>query len=101
MCRRRLSLLVLASLPLGPGASRDHNAGAVKVVVIGAAPRLRDPATAPLSAPDAVLLGTTAQGLVRFDATGNVVGGLAESWAVTDDGLSYIFRLAAGTWPNG
>ena len=101
MCRRRLSLLVLASLALGPGACRDHNAGAVKVVVVGGAPRLRDPATAPLSAPDAVLLGTTAQGLVRFDATGNIVGGLAESWAVTDDGLSYIFRLAAGTWPNG
>jgi len=101
MCRRRLSLLVLASLALGPGACRDHNAGAVKVVVVGGAPRLRDPATAPLSASDAVLLGTTAQGLVRFDATGNIVGGLAESWAVTDDGLSYIFRLAAGTWPNG
>lgn len=101
MCRRRLSLLVLASLALGPGACRDHNAGAVKVVVVGGAPRLRDPATAPLSASDAVLLGTTAQGLVRFDSTGNIVGGLAESWAVTDDGLSYIFRLAAGTWPNG
>jgi peptide/nickel transport system substrate-binding protein len=101
MCRRRLSLLVLASLALGPGACRDHNPGAVKVVVVGGAPRLRDPATAPLSAPDAVLLGTTAQGLVRFDSTGNIVAGLAESWAVTDDGLSYIFRLAAGTWPNG
>jgi len=101
MRRRPLSLLVLASLGLAPGACRDDNAGAVRVVVVGGAPKLRDPAAAPLSAPDAVLLGTTAQGLVRFDASGNIVGGLAESWAVTDDGLSYIFRLAAGTWPNG
>ena len=32
---------------------------------------------------------------------GNIVGGLAERWNVSDDGLSYIFRLAAGEWPDG
>ncbi|HEX6741602.1 MAG TPA: ABC transporter substrate-binding protein, partial [Sphingomicrobium sp.] len=101
MRRRALSLLVLASLAFGPGACRDRNAGAVKVVVVGAAPKMRDPALTPLSASDSVLLATTAQGLVRFDASGNIVGGLAESWALSDDGLSYIFRLAATDWPGG
>ena len=42
-----------------------------------------------------------AQGLVRFDAGGNIVGGLAERWNVSDDGISYIFRLASAKWPDG
>ncbi|MDG6079160.1 peptide ABC transporter substrate-binding protein [Erythrobacter litoralis] len=33
------------------------------------------------------------QGLVRLDPAGQIVSGLAERWIVTDDGLSYIFRL--------
>ena len=32
---------------------------------------------------------------------GNIVGGLAERWNVSDDGMSYIFRLAATKWPDG
>ena len=39
------------------------------------------------------------QGLVRLDAQGEVVPGMAERWIVTDDGLSYIFRLS--TPPTG
>ena len=42
-----------------------------------------------------------AQGLVRFDGAGQVEPGLAERWNVSDDGLSYIFRLASGEWPDG
>jgi ABC-type transport system substrate-binding protein len=43
----------------------------------------------------------TAEGLVMFDAAGEVVPGLAERWIVTDDGLSYIFRLRDSEWPDG
>src|SRR4029078_12165893 len=84
-----------------PGACRDEPEGTLKVVAIGGEPKLRDPSTRPLSLPDEVLLGSVAQGLVRFDAAGNVVSGLAERWTVSDDGLSYIFRLASGNWPDG
>jgi peptide/nickel transport system substrate-binding protein len=48
-----------------------------------------------------VLLENVAQGLVRLDAGGNVVGGLAERWNVSDDGLSYIFRIASAEWSDG
>jgi peptide/nickel transport system substrate-binding protein len=48
-----------------------------------------------------VLLQNIAQGLVRFDASGNIVAGLAERWNVSDDGLSYIFRIASAEWPDG
>ena len=57
-------------MALAPAACRDQPEGTVKVVVIGGKPRLRDPALGPLPPPDAVLLANVAQGLVRFDATG-------------------------------
>ncbi|HEX6661597.1 MAG TPA: ABC transporter substrate-binding protein [Sphingomicrobium sp.] len=100
MPRRNLNLLVLAGLALAPSACRDRHEGAVKVTVIGAAAKVRDPALTPLSAPDAVLISAVGQGLVRFDAAGNIVPGLAERWNVSDDGLSYIFRIESTDWPG-
>ncbi|TCD06871.1 peptide ABC transporter substrate-binding protein [Erythrobacteraceae bacterium CFH 75059] len=47
------------------------------------------------------LRAATHQGLVRMDENGEVVPGLAQSWIVTDDGLSYIFRLRDVNWPDG
>lgn len=41
------------------------------------------------------------EGLVALDPAGQVVPALAERWIVTDDGLSYIFRLRDSTWPDG
>lgn len=54
-----------------------------------------------LSAPAQQLRAATAEGLVGFDEQGRVVPALADRWIVTDDGLSYIFRLRGGTWPDG
>lgn len=99
--RRLAAFLLLAALALASPACRKQPEGAMKVVVIGGAPTLDDPASGSLSEPDRVLLANVAQGLVRFDASGNIVGGLAERWTVTDDGLSYIFRLAANNWRDG
>jgi oligopeptide transport system substrate-binding protein len=99
--RRFLVYLALAALAVIPGSCRQQPAGVVSVTVIGSEPKLRDPALGPLSAPEAVLVGNVAQGLVNFDAGGNIVGGLAERWNVSDDGMSYIFRLASAKWPDG
>ncbi|GAA3906977.1 hypothetical protein GCM10022276_26830 [Sphingomonas limnosediminicola] len=101
MLRRLLPILIVSALVLEASACKPTPEGAVKVAVIGATPTMRDPALGPLSAPDAVLLTNVAQGLVRFDAAGNIVGGLAERWNVSDDGLSYIFRLSSAEWPDG
>lgn len=98
---RLVALLALVALAMAPAACRKQPQGALKVVVIGGSPKLRDPSAGPLSAPDEVLLANVAQGLVSFDAAGNIVSGLAERWTVSDDGLSYIFRLAATNWPDG
>jgi oligopeptide transport system substrate-binding protein len=98
--RRVLAVLMLAAL-LGTGSCRKQPEGAVKVLVIGNPPALGDPAAGPLSEPDEVLLANVAQGLVAFDPSGNVVSGLAERWTVSDDGLSYIFRLSPANWADG
>jgi oligopeptide transport system substrate-binding protein len=99
--RRFIALLLIPALAISPAACRKQPQGAIKVVVIGGDPKLRDPMLGPLPPPDAVLLDSVAQGLVRFDANGNIVPGLAERWNVSDDGLSYIFRIATKQWPDG
>ena len=99
--RRAFALLALAAAAAGLAACEDPPRGDVRVVVIGDQPQFRDPAQELLSLADAILLGEVAQGLVRFDAAGNIVSGLAERWNVSDDGRSYIFRIAAAQWPDG
>jgi peptide/nickel transport system substrate-binding protein len=99
--RRHFAMLPIAALMMIPAACRDQPQGTVRAVVIGGEPKLRDPYLGPVSPEDAVLLQNVAQGLVRFDAGGNVIGGLAERWNVSNDGLSYIFRLASAEWPDG
>jgi peptide/nickel transport system substrate-binding protein/oligopeptide transport system substrate-binding protein len=44
--------------------------------------------------------GATVEGLVGFDEQARVIPALADRWIVTDDGLSYDFRLRDGTWPD-
>ena len=51
--------------------------------------------------PARLLADATEQGLVRFDAVGQIEPGLAESWIVIDEGRSYIFRLRPARWADG
>src|SRR5438105_4818821 len=98
---RALSLLVLAAVALIPAACRPSPEGAAKVTVIGSTPKVRDPALSVMSTSDEVLESSVGQGLVQLDAAGNIVPGLAERWTVSDDGLSYIFRIASTNWSGG
>ncbi|HET7817275.1 MAG TPA: ABC transporter substrate-binding protein [Sphingomicrobium sp.] len=100
--RRALAAAIALALAGGGLSGCDRSdAGAVRVTVIGESPSMADPAAGELSAPQSVLLASVAQGLVRFDARGQIEPGLAERWNVTDDGLSYIFRLQPAEWPSG
>ena len=100
LLRRTLAAATLALAALAAGCDRPPE-GAIRVAVIGETPELKDPSAGPLSPGDALLLENAAQGLVRFDPRGRIEPGLAERWNVSDDGLSYIFRLQTGEWPNG
>ena len=99
MPSRTLLQTALAVLLLVGGCTRSEE-GPIAVSAIGAPPRLVNPSREPLDASSAYLLQTTAQGLVRFDADGDITQGLAQSWIISDDGLRYTFRLARAKWPD-
>ena len=93
----RFAFLLLALAALLPGCSDKPTDGSLTVSVIGEPPEIVDPSRKALSAPSAVLLSATAQGLVAFDAAGEIKPALGERWIIFDDGLDYTFRIAAGT----
>ncbi|NML06333.1 ABC transporter substrate-binding protein [Sphingomonas sp. G-3-2-10] len=92
--------LIFALALAGCDGGRAADAPIV-VSAIGGAATLTDPDAGPLDAPDRLLMAATAQGLVRFDAAGQIEPGLAERWTVAEDGRSYIFRLKDAVWANG
>ncbi|MCC2975432.1 ABC transporter substrate-binding protein [Sphingomonas sp. PL-96] len=93
-------MLAAAALALG-GCDRRPDDSAVAASVIGGMVRAADPSRTELTPAERVLMGATAQGLVRFDAAGQVEPALAERWIVIDEGQSYIFRLGDARWPDG
>ncbi len=98
---RAYNPLLAAAALLALGGCSDQDSGAVAVSVIGD----RDDLARPLpNLPDPgakLILEATAQGLVAFDASGEILPALAQRWIVEDDGRSYIFRLRRATWPGG
>jgi peptide/nickel transport system substrate-binding protein len=82
-------------------ACTERERGPVTVAAIGGAPTLANPNLAPLDPPSTFLIQATAQGLVRFDAAGEIEPALAQSWIVSDDGLRYTFRLRRIEWTGG
>ena len=76
------------------------NSGPVQVAVIGGEESL-DTDSIRLSPAGQKLVAATQEGLVRMDPAGQIIPAIAERWIVTDDGLSYIFRLRDAPWVNG
>jgi peptide/nickel transport system substrate-binding protein len=99
MVFRAPTSLLAAALLAGCGADKS---GPIGVSAIGGPPRLTNPSRAPLDPASAYLAENSAQGLVRFDAGGEIQPALAQSWVISDDGLRYTFRIARGArWESG
>jgi ABC-type transport system substrate-binding protein len=92
-----LALVSCLTLLAGCGGDRGDM---VEVVAIGAADSPFE-GGGRLSPAAQLLRGAAAQGLVTLDASGQVVPGIADRWMITDDGLSYIFRLRDARWADG
>lgn len=89
-------LAALAMCSCGPSGG----GGPIEVAVIGAPD---DPFEQGVRLSPAAqhMRAATHEGLVALDPGGQVIPAIAERWIVTDDGLSYIFRLRDSAWPDG
>ena len=90
MIRRALIMASMVGLTTSCGSSGDDKPITMSVI----ADQRADGAVSPL-------LLATAQGLVAFDASGQIEPALAERWLVTDDGKSIIFRIRDSLWNDG
>ena len=91
----RLPFLFAASSALailaGAASARD-----TVTVALQLEPPHLDPTSAAAGAIDQVLYSNVFEGLTRFMGDGSVVPGLAQSWEISEDGLTYTFRLQDG-----
>jgi peptide/nickel transport system substrate-binding protein len=85
------AIALAASLTAGQAMAE----GSVTVALQLEPPHL-DPTSAAAGAIDSVLYSNVFEGLTRFMSDGSVVPGLAESWEISDDGLTYTFKLRSG-----
>ena len=115
--KKKFALLLAAAMVSttvlsGCGGSKDNgadagNAGAVTaegnnlVVQLGPDPETMDPALN--SAIDASnMIIHLFEPLLSMDKDNNVIGGMAEAWEVSEDGLTYTFHLREGLkWSDG
>ncbi|KHA50358.1 ABC transporter substrate-binding protein [Sulfitobacter geojensis] len=77
-----------AALLAGAALAKDDITIAIQLE-----PPHMDPTSAAAGAIDSVLYSNVFEGLTRFMSDGSVVPGLAESWDISDDGLTYTFKL--------
>ncbi len=92
------ALVSLALLPVLAGCGDSPDRPLAVAVIATPEELLADGVN--LSAAAQHLRDATQGGLVARNAQGQIVPDLVESWLVTDDGLSYIFRLREARWPD-
>ncbi len=85
----------------GTAAGGSASAGTTLQVQVGPSPETIDPALN--SAVDgANMIIHAFEGLLKFDKENNIVPGVAESYEVSDDGLTWTFHLRSGLkWSDG
>jgi len=94
MTARNTLALTVAGLLLmaGPALAQPTE---IRIGVALEPPAL-DPTAGAAEAIDVVVYQNVFEGLVRIDQTGAVLPGLAKSWTISEDGLTYRFALNEG-----
>src|SRR5687768_4795483 len=99
--------VLLALTACGDGTetrSASETQGAANEIVLhrgnGAEPKSLDPAVID-GVWEANIAGDMIVGLTTEDAKGNPIPGAAESWEVSQDGLTWTFRLRDHSWSDG
>lgn len=94
--KRFLSLLIIISMIFALSSCSERGSGKVISYPLSASPSTLDPQYADEVGAQTVI-NNIFEGLVRFSAEGEIIPGIAESWSVSEDGLTYTFKLREGT----
>ncbi|MBO4341977.1 MAG: peptide ABC transporter substrate-binding protein [Clostridia bacterium] len=93
--KKAVSLLLVAAVLLvcaGCGRSSGGNI----VYPISVSPETLDPQYTNDTGAQ-LIINNIFEGLVRFDSKGEIIPGIAASWSESEDGLTWTFKLKAGT----
>ncbi len=85
-------IALLLALPAAPTLAARSDV----IVGMQLEPPILDPTAGAAAAIDEVVYANVFEGLTRIGSDGAVVSGLAASWEVAPDGLSWVFRLREG-----
>lgn len=83
-----LLIAIVGSLILQTVSAQDR-----LVLGVPLEPPNLDPTSGAAAAVDSIVYGNIFEGLTRITQSGDVAPALAESWEISADGLSYVFRL--------
>ena len=93
--RRFLSVLIIVALLFACSSCSGGDNKAISYS-LSASPSTLDPQYATDMGAH-IIINNTFEGLVRLSADGEIIPGIAESWTVSPDGLTYTFTLKQGT----
>lgn len=93
--RRFLSLLICIALVISLSSCSGGDNKAISYS-LSASPVTLDPQFA-TDTNAHLVINNSFEGLVRLSSDGEIIPGIAESWAVSPDGLTYTFNLKQGT----
>ncbi|WP_299869050.1 ABC transporter substrate-binding protein [uncultured Hoeflea sp.] len=98
MTKYPMAAAAVSMLALGLGLGMTPAVAAKMDVSIGMQlePPNLDPTGGAAAAIDEVVYANVFEGLTRFGPDGAILPGLAESWEISEDGLSYTFKLREG-----
>jgi peptide/nickel transport system substrate-binding protein len=103
---RRLQPLAASLLIAGALSGQAHaqaakpKQGGTAIMVLGTDPLSLSPDTTN-SVPDVAAGCLLYDALVRFKVGFEIVPGIAKSWTISDDGLTYSFDMQPGNWHDG
>ena len=95
-----LALVMVFSFAACGDASADNGAGKILNVHINAAIDSIDPALTS-AGDDFEVIGTMIEGLFQCDASGAAIPGMAETYEISPDGMTWTFYLRDAKWSNG
>ena len=99
--RKYISVLLFILILVISCKSNSNLSNDAIVINMGAEPLTIDPNLNSLNVVSAMLLHSF-ESLIKIDSNGNIVGGMAESWDISEDGKVYTFHLRTNAkWSDG